>query len=54
MQLKWEFEGNKLSIVLQLEGSKYQGSKNLDPDIDFDFIKDALNAKKFQIINRTS
>ena len=53
LEINCERQEDKIVILARIENATYRGEKALDPDIDFDDLKDALNSKHFKILSKT-
>jgi hypothetical protein len=54
MSFDCEVQEDKLIIRANVENVTYQTEKAIDPDLDFEDLKDLLNNKQFKIVTKTA
>ena len=54
MSFDFEVQEDKMIIRAKLENATYQTEKEIDPDLDFEDLKDLLSNKQFKIVTKTA
>ncbi len=53
LDITCDLQGDKLVVQAICENLRYEGEKRLDPDIDFEDIKDSIANKQYKVISKT-